>query len=655
MNNMQDNHKFDKLIWIELIGFDNRKPDFGVSALLSKMKVRPSKIALLLCDTELIHAHENLDSDFRIGAQHCSYVARPYNSERKRQDDWTAFQLRGLNRVLKQHGIESYAAFFDYVMFEERAKRLGIPDYDAWNSQHKELLFTLANGATSGSVCHFKHLSDGRLYEDFFSEQLKSFLTDYEFDGWLACDGFAHPRLPIYNGDFSDDVTGQFEQYLGRAIPNDSVAARSAHILANLRLEWMRFCVKRQGDFIRKTVAEAKSVGKKVIAFNAWTRDPFEAIWRYGTDYRDIRDAGVEGMVLECCAGVLTIENWNRREDTEMLDRTRSMILRISGYLRDLPLYQLYAVKDDCEEYCVLRHAPSMAATEVQANASMSSAITGRQSLSGALVCLGDAIEKHEWAFLDGCLKSIFDIDLGSPLSPMLLWSDSAMWSELENYASRQICNSFRLCAELIANGTPISLVGDCKAALDAPERPVLVVHPTFHSQDELDNIVKRCKTVFFIGLLDTSSFGLRLFVNGICKKEFIVPLNEKPATEEPALFWCSQPEMLPARSFWKRAAALIANASSLFSRGKSYDAPIYIFDSPALRLIPFDNGLLFAVNTSKDYMPAEVISRRSVKSAESLTFYPAMPVTIVKRNRGSLLKFKIPPLGTAILRLKYQ
>ena len=218
-----------------------------------------------------------------------------------------------------------------------------------------------------------------------------------------------------------------------------------------------------------------------------------------------------------------------------------------------------------------------------------------------------------------------------------------------------QICNSFRLCAELIANGTPISLVGDCKAALAAPERPVLVLHPTFHSQDELDNIVKRCKTVFFIGLLDNSSFGLQLFVNGNCKKEFTVPLNEKPATEEPALFWCSQPEMLPARSFWKRAAALIANASSPFSRGKSYDAPIYIFDSSALRLIPFDNGLLFAVNTSKDYMPAEVVSRRNVKSAESLTFYPAMPVTIVKRNHGSLLKFKIPPLGTAILRLKFQ
>ena len=189
------NSSFEKLVWIELIGFDNRKPDFGVAELLSRMDVKPTKVALLLCDTELIHAHKNLKRDFRIGAQHCSYVARPYNSERKRQDDWTAFQLRDLNRTLQKNGIAVYAAFFDYVMFEDSARKKGIQDYDTWNSNHKELLFTIANGSVSRSVCHFKHLSDGTLYEDFFASQLASFLTDYEFDGWLACDGFAHPRL----------------------------------------------------------------------------------------------------------------------------------------------------------------------------------------------------------------------------------------------------------------------------------------------------------------------------------------------------------------------------------------------------------------------------------------------------------------------------
>ena len=105
---------FDKLVWIELIGFDNKKTDFGVGDFLSRMKIKPSKVALLLCDTELLHAHKGLEKDFRIGGQHCSYVARPYNTERKRQDDWTAFQLRELNRTLQRNGIEVYAAFFDY-------------------------------------------------------------------------------------------------------------------------------------------------------------------------------------------------------------------------------------------------------------------------------------------------------------------------------------------------------------------------------------------------------------------------------------------------------------------------------------------------------------------------------------------------------------
>ncbi len=654
-DSLQKDSRFEKLVWIELIGFDNRKPDYGVSELLSRMDIKPSKVALLLCNTELIHAHKNLHRDFRIGAQHCSYVARPYNSERSRQDDWTAFQLRELNRVLQKHGVEVYAAFFDYVMFEDSAKNKGLSDFDTWNSQHQELLYTLANGSTSRCICHFKHLSDGTLYEEFFSKQLAAFLTDYEFDGWLACDGFAHPRLPIYQGDFSNDVTAQFERFIGRQITKGTIADRSEYILSNLRLEWMRFCVKRQSDFIHKTVAAAKSAGKSVIAFNAWTRDPFEAIWRYGTDYRDIRDAGVDAMVVECSAGVVTIEGWNHGEDTEMLDRNRAMIMRVSAYIPELPIYQLYAVKDDCEEYCVLRHAPPMAATEIQSNGSLISAISRRQCLSGAIVCLGDAIEKHEWRFLDECMKSIFTLSLDTPNSPLLVMSANAMMNELEAYCTKRVCNSFRICSELIANGAPISLVGSEAEALERKDRPVLVVHPFHHGKQIIDNIISKSQTVILVGLLDKSTFGMQLFLNGKCKKEFHTPLNDMPHDEEPVLFWHSQPELLPSKSFWKRTAALIQRLCSPFSPGKSFHSQMYRFDSNQLRLTSFENGLLIATSTSKEYMPAEILSRRIVKSTESLTFYPAIPVSIAQIPNGSLLKFKIPPLGTSILNVKFK
>ena len=654
------NPRFEKLIWIELIGFDNRKPDFGVGELLSRMECKPSKVALLLCDTELIHAHDNLDRDFRIGAQHCSYVARPYNSERRRQDDWTAFQLRDLNRTLRSRGVEVYAAFFDYVMFEDSARKNGIPDFDAWNSRHKELLFTIADGSTFRSICHFKHLADGTLYEDFFAEKLSAFLTDYEFDGWLACDGFAHPRLPIYKGDFSDDVTVQFEQFLGKPLPVGTIAERSVHILANLRLEWMHFCVKRQSEFIRKTVAAAKASGKSVIAFNAWTRDPFEAIWRYGTDYRDIRDAGVDAMVVECSTGVVTIEGWNCGEDTEMLDRNRAMLMRISAYVPELPLYQLYAVKDDCEEYCVLRHAPPLAATEILSNGALFSAISGKQCLSGAMICLGDAIEKHEWNFLDDCLKSIFAIDLRTPISPLLVMSKNAMENELEAYSARPVCNSFRLCSELIANGAPISLVGGEAEPFRIPETPVLIIHPFHHPKRLIADITSKCRTVILIGLLDKSTFGLQLFNGGRCTKEFHAALKAKAQGDEPIFFWHSQPEMLPPKAFWKRSASLIRRLCSPFSPGKSFSSPMYRFNADALRLTAFGNGILIATNTSKDYMPAVIISKHDVTSAESLTFYPAIPVSITPKNNGAInssaiLKFKIPPYGTSIIKVCFQ
>lgn len=647
-------NKFDKLVWIELIGFDNTKPDFGVGELLSRMKIKPSKMALLLCDTELLHAHRGLEEDFKIGAQHCSYVARPYNTERKRQDDWTAFQLRELNRTLQRNGIEVYAAFFDYVMFKESAEKRGIDSYDVWNQQHKELLFTQANGTTFGSICHFKHLSDGRLYEDFLAEQLPAFLTDYCFDGWLACDGFAHPRLPIYKGDFSDDVTGQFESFSCKKLPKGTVAERSAFILGKLRYEWMQFCVKRQGEFIWKTVSAAKSAGKKVIAFNAWTRDPFEAIWRYGTDYRDIRDAGVDGMVVECCAGVITLEGWNHGEDAEMLDKNRATILRISAFLPELPLIQLFGVKDDCEEYCVLRHSPTMAATEVQVLGAMQSAVTGEKCLSGELVCLGDAIEKSEWHFLDDTMKSIFDIDCGSPMSPLLLWSDKAMERELKAYSNWPVCNSFRITSELIANGLPLSLCGDAAAALANPERPVLVIHPLAYDGEALDAIKGKCKCVLFIGILDKFAFGARIFIDGKLSWESIESPQRNESTEEPTLFWYSQPDEVPSKSFWRKVVSKFSKLCSPFSPSKSFTTPMSCFDSRNIRLIPFENGLLFATNMSKDYMPANVLCNRTVLSAESLTFYPAAPVRIVPQKTGSLLAFKIPPLGTAILRLKF-
>ena len=97
---------FAKLLWIELIGFDNTAVDFGVAELLGRMPIKPEAVSLLLWNTEVIHAHQGLQTDGPLGPQQCSYCGRSFNEERSRQD-WTRFQLRDLIAELHRHGCES--------------------------------------------------------------------------------------------------------------------------------------------------------------------------------------------------------------------------------------------------------------------------------------------------------------------------------------------------------------------------------------------------------------------------------------------------------------------------------------------------------------------------------------------------------------------
>ena len=90
-------------VWVELIGFDNAKPDFGVGEYLDRMAVKPQAVSLLLDNDGLFLSHkEGLPADFAFPPDVASYGGRPFNRERRRQT-WTAFQLKGLVAELKRH------------------------------------------------------------------------------------------------------------------------------------------------------------------------------------------------------------------------------------------------------------------------------------------------------------------------------------------------------------------------------------------------------------------------------------------------------------------------------------------------------------------------------------------------------------------------
>ena len=245
---------FRKFLWMELIGFDNREADYGVAEFLSRMPVHPEVISILIWNTDLIHSHHGLAEDAPIGLKHCAYQARPRNEEHDIQN-WTRFQLRGLIQELHHHGVKVYVSFFDQLMSKERQRQKGLPDTDEWIDHHQEVRYVDCTGKMT-SLCIWKHISDGTLYEDFFVRQLESFLRDYGFDGLHGADGFGHPRENISHADFSDDMVGQFAEASGIRCPAGlDLPARAQWILENAREEWVSFHTKRHAQFWRKMIA----------------------------------------------------------------------------------------------------------------------------------------------------------------------------------------------------------------------------------------------------------------------------------------------------------------------------------------------------------------------------------------------------------------
>ncbi len=160
---------------------------------------------------------------------------------------------------------------------------------------------------------------------------LRRILTDYGFDGYHGADGYAHPRIPIYIGDFSDDMVGQFTEASGMSLPDpawlrcdgssEMIARRADWIWHDRRREWIAFYSDRLKGFWRKVVSALHAQGKSVMLNSAWTRDPFEALYRYGIDYKGLVEAGVDGFIVEAAAGASEQQFEEAAAERECLDR----------------------------------------------------------------------------------------------------------------------------------------------------------------------------------------------------------------------------------------------------------------------------------------------------------------------------------------------
>lgn len=500
-------------LWVELIGFDNAKADYGVGEYLGRMVRKPDVVSLMLDDDRLFRTYKGYSPDEKLLPGNCAYGARPYNAERRRQD-WTLGQLKGLAAELRRNGVQAFASFFCWydVMPKDDAEMAGI------------------------------------------AKSLSAFVGDLGFDGFHGADGYAPPR------------------YL---LPSCADADRAR--LARGRAE-------RYAANWRTIAAALKANGKKVWINTCWTLDPFEALYRYGVDYRLLAKTGIDGFVVESSAAAREMLGWNFTK-APAIDKSTAMLLRLKAAVPDMPLVLLHGINDGNEQWSALRHTPSLTRSEALALGTLFRG--NRRILDGYLACLADGIRAEEWRELDKAWTLPF-ADATAPLGARVVWSDAAFDREFDDCVLSHDASSYTLLYELLAHGAPLSGIVSVQEALADQSYPIVLVNPEFFPKEELAALrdrktrvneigrgarsrspvvyVKRKDDAAFPGMPETDScYWKRPLSENMPPEVFF--RHEAEAIQEAMPFVCREPNM----HFWGfrmangRLAAFVRNEGDVY------------------------------------------------------------------------------------------
>lgn len=524
MDVFHDN-SLQKWIWIELTGFDNTSPDYGVEDYISRAGFVPDGFSFLLSWTGFVIDHRNTETEYKLTPAECSYFGHEYCPERRRQD-WTNLQLKGLIGTLHQLGIKVYLSFFNMYQYQTDDNQAALCSY------YEDKMYLMEKnraGKDFGSISMLKKLQDGSYYDDFLQSKTIEAILYYDFDGIQIADGLSSPRISLQEGDYSDNMVSQFIQYSGITLPGDiaenadgdeeAFKKRADLIWQQYRRQWITFHTVRWEAFFKKFSVRIHAIKKESIFNSAWTRDPFEAMYRYGVDYRKVAKSGVDGCMVEDVGAGLAIlsghdnaylmnDEQRRRVHYEFL--TTLMLNRAA--MPNLRITPLSGVHDTMEQWGVLEHMPTSMTRNVLSNLNTYMVTPNglKPVTDGPYYCLGDSLKSSDWNFIRQNWEIGYTHNPVSVEGVTVVWSDQRLDAELDSFITTRRTPTQRLISELMYAGSPVNAIVRIED-LDCASGAILVTNADLMPTGELEKVMAYQKgAVFALGVSDSlpAEFG---------------------------------------------------------------------------------------------------------------------------------------------------
>lgn len=674
-------------VWIPLIGFDRDKADKGVADFLQKTITPPAAVSLFLFHPDVVNQHKGMDQEYILPPDNCSYYGSVRNEERYRQE-WTNHDLRELCRSLKAHGVQPYLGIMGVYLHDRH--------HHEWESDHPELLFIYRSGRTSG-LNVLKRFNDGQFYEDFFTDRINTVLDDYGFAGLHVADVFCPPSLSICEGDFSADMIDQFTQHSGCSLPEGivlnlasnetaDVEERAEYVWNHYREELIGFYRWRWEGFFKKLTGRLHGDGKKLIVNNAWCSEPFEAIYRFGIDYKALFRAGVDYMVPETVpvGQHMTAQTLDNLDDEPFrYYQYMTMAMFMSAYTPEGKLLCLNGVKDVTEEWDTLHHMSTLLERDIYTLSGyyMNTDQGVRRCIKGMFVCLGDGIRRDEWEWLNSRYDIGFKETPANCQSPTLLWSDFSVEKLLPDYMRSKRWTMHKIVFELAKAGANTGFVARTddldrvsgaifvpnadlysereQAALAAYDRgPIIGVakagyalpgrkHPDLYFEDPHPGYAL-CAFAFNAGALDAATITCDL--DDASGEEDIQ--GDPYLARDPDYFRWDLRYRKVSQGFVKACAALLKSASTADIQSPAR-VPVltYTFEDGRTRVIVINDDRFH-------YIKPVIVSKKPLYYVDPVSRYPVLPPKLVNQGKDGLyygFVAKVPPAGLSIFDLVFE